>query len=87
MRNYHVHTWDSISKLHPLTDLDFDLSPVVVDGDSLDGSRAVGGGAFGAEVVLICSRHTLRLEPTPAGSMVGDGTILHALEQDVTFVL
>ena len=80
-------TSSSLSKFHPLTDLDFDLPPVVVDGDSLDGSRAVRGGAVRAEVVLVCSCDTLRLEPPPAGGVVGDGTILHALEQDVTFVV
>ena len=80
---------NSFLKFHPLplTDLDLDLSPVIVDGDGLDCPGAIGGGAVRAEVVLVRPRDPLRLEPSPTGGVVRDGTVLNALEQDVTLVI
>ena len=65
----------------------FDLSSIVVDGDGLDGTRAVGGGALGLEVVLVRSRHPFGLEPPPAGGVVGNGAAVRALERHMTFVV
>lgn len=79
----------TLPNLHPLpiTDLDFDLSLVIVDSDGLDCPGAIRGGAVGAEVVLVRPRDPLRLEPSPTGGVVGDGTVLNTLEQDVTLVI
>ena len=73
--------------LSSTTHLDLNLSPVIVDGNGLDGAGAVRGGTLGAEVILVCTCDPLGLEPPPTGGVVGDGTTLSTLEQYVTPVV
>ena len=60
---------------------------VVIDQHDVDVAAAVGSEARGEEELLVRFLSTLRLTLPPAGRVVGDGTVLVAVQSHVTAIV